>query len=111
MRILHLTKLRLKPSSDEPALWRRSFVIGGGAAAAAKTASKAEQTKTRFIRNDIAFRRCLVVLTALVGALVLGIQAQQAQTDWPAHGRDAGGARFSPLKQITTKNVSQLKVA
>ena len=32
-------------------------------------------------------------------------------TDWPAHGRDAGGMRFSPLKQINTANVSQLKVA
>ena len=49
--------------------------------------------------------------TVLVGALVLGVQAQRADTDWPAHGRDAGAARFSPLKQINTTNVSQLKVA
>ena len=34
-----------------------------------------------------------------------------AQTDWPSYGHDPGGPRFSPLKQINTKNVSQLQVA
>src|SRR6187455_1801377 len=53
----------------------------------------------------------LGVLAASVGAFVLGVEADQAQTHWPAHGRDAGGMRFSPLKQINTGNVSQLKVA
>jgi hypothetical protein len=52
-----VTKLHLKPPSDdsrrrpgEPSL------LGGRFAAAAKTASKAE---TCFIRADIGFRRCL----------------------------------------------------
>src|SRR5712691_4683283 len=31
-----------------------------------------------------------------------------AQNDWPAYGHDPGGQRFSPLKQINTKNVSRL---
>jgi quinoprotein glucose dehydrogenase len=31
--------------------------------------------------------------------------------DWPAYGRDPGGARFSPLTQITRTNVTQLEVA
>ena len=31
-----------------------------------------------------------------------------AQTDWPSYGHDAGGAQYSPLKQITPANVSQL---
>ena len=31
--------------------------------------------------------------------------------DWPAYGRDAGGTRYSPLKQINRENVSQLKAA
>lgn len=31
--------------------------------------------------------------------------------DWPAYGRDGGGARFSPLTQINRGNVSQLKMA
>ena len=31
--------------------------------------------------------------------------------DWPAYGNDAGGARYSPLTQITRDNVSRLTVA
>jgi quinoprotein glucose dehydrogenase len=31
--------------------------------------------------------------------------------DWPAYGRDPGGARFSPLTQITRDNVARLEVA
>src|SRR5258708_22818000 len=34
-----------------------------------------------------------------------------AQTDWPVANHDAAGTRFSPLKQINTKNVNQLKLA
>jgi quinoprotein glucose dehydrogenase len=40
--------------------------------------------------------------------LILGMQAPG---DWPAYGRDAGGARFSPLTQITRDNVTGLQVA
>jgi len=32
-------------------------------------------------------------------------------SDWPAYGRDAGGSRYSPLKQINRDNVKNLKVA
>ena len=35
----------------------------------------------------------------------------QAPGDWPVYGRDPGGARFSPLTQITRANVAQLQVA
>jgi quinoprotein glucose dehydrogenase len=35
----------------------------------------------------------------------------QSSGDWPAYGRDPGGARFSPLNQITRANVAQLQVA
>src|SRR5579862_1793805 len=34
----------------------------------------------------------------------------QAQKDWPAYGHDPGGQRYSPLKQINTKNVSKLRL-
>ena len=34
-----------------------------------------------------------------------------AQGDWPVYGRDPGGARFSPLTQITRDNVARLQVA
>lgn len=31
--------------------------------------------------------------------------------DWPVYGRDPGGSRYSPLDQINTKNVAQLRRA
>lgn len=34
-----------------------------------------------------------------------------AQTDWPMFGHDAGGSRFSPLKQIDKRNVHRLQRA
>jgi hypothetical protein len=34
-----------------------------------------------------------------------------AQTDWPVYGHDTGGNRYSPLKQITPKNVAKLQLA
>lgn len=34
-----------------------------------------------------------------------------AQDDWPVFGRDPGAARFSPLKQINTKNIGRLRPA
>jgi glucose dehydrogenase len=34
-----------------------------------------------------------------------------AQTDWPSFGNDPGAMRYSPLQQINTGNVTQLKVA
>jgi len=33
------------------------------------------------------------------------------ENDWPAYGRDAGGSRFSPHKQINRDNVEKLKAA
>jgi quinoprotein glucose dehydrogenase len=42
--------------------------------------------------------------------LVVSLQAA-TPGDWPAYGRDPGGARFSPLTQITRENVAQLQVA
>jgi hypothetical protein len=33
------------------------------------------------------------------------------QTDWPVYGHDPGGMRYSPLKQVTEKNVAKLRVA
>src|ERR1700679_293759 len=31
--------------------------------------------------------------------------------EWPTYGHDSGGMRYSPLKQITPTNVSNLEVA
>ncbi|MEP7344911.1 MAG: pyrroloquinoline quinone-dependent dehydrogenase [Gemmatimonadaceae bacterium] len=49
------------------------------------------------------------ILLAAAAASAAG--QQQEGADWPNYGRDAGGSRYSPLKQITRKNVSQLAVA
>jgi quinoprotein glucose dehydrogenase len=42
--------------------------------------------------------------------LIVSLQAPPPG-DWPSYGRDPGGARFSPLTQITRANVAQLQVA
>src|SRR5713101_1112047 len=53
-----VTKLRLKPRSDDERSVRESSLLGGRCAAA-KTASKASPEKTRFISPEHGFRRCL----------------------------------------------------
>ncbi|HEY9248832.1 MAG TPA: hypothetical protein VIO38_06860, partial [Rariglobus sp.] len=49
----------------------------------------------------------------LEGVLLLAVSTggAAAQSDWPSYGHDPGGTRYSPLKQITPKNVSNLKLA
>ncbi len=39
---------------------------------------------------------------------LLAPAAALAQTDWPTYGHDPGGARYSPLAQINTENVTKL---
>src|SRR5580658_2152164 len=48
---------------------------------------------------------CGMLVTALLAS------AAQAQTDWPNFSHDASGTRYSPLKQISAKNVARLKLA
>jgi glucose dehydrogenase len=52
-------------------------------------------------------------IITLAGAAALGciVAAVSSDTDWPSHDRDAGGQRFSPLKQITPANVGKLQQA
>src|SRR5436190_11087298 len=51
----------------------------------------------------------------LAAAALLPTLAQTPKTnsgaDWPMYNRDLGGTRYSPLTQITTANVSNLKTA
>jgi glucose dehydrogenase len=56
-----------------------------------------------------------ILLLVLIGGLALplgetGSNGRERQ-EWRFHGRDAGGTRYSPLKQITRENVSRLEVA
>src|SRR5262249_22832188 len=43
--------------------------------------------------------------------LCVGFAAETKSTEWPTYGHDAGGMRFSPLKQITPANVAKLQRA
>ena len=49
-----------------------------------------------------------LLIVAGVGALA---QSSDLSKEWPTYGHDSGGMRFSPLTQITPKNVGELKVA
>jgi len=43
--------------------------------------------------------------------LLLAAGLAEGADDWSAYGRDAGGTRYSPFKQIHKGNVASLKVA
>src|ERR1035437_3827487 len=47
-----------------------------------------------------------LLFVAVTGAALAG--AAFSQTDWPTFGNDLAGTRYSPLKQIDTKNVNKL---
>lgn len=51
----------------------------------------------------------LIPLQALVSTQAR--RERSASADWPSFNRDLAGTRFSPLKQITTRNVANLKLA
>ena len=46
-----------------------------------------------------------------LGAFLVVVLAMEAQTGWPVFSGDPAGQRYSPLTQINTKNVAQLKPA
>lgn len=51
----------------------------------------------------------ITLILATLAASSLG--AQQPAENWEVYGRDAGGSRYSPLTQITKRNVARLKPA
>ncbi len=56
--------------------------------------------------------RARSILAALTAVAAIAIAyAANPDDEWPSYGRDPGGQRFSPLKEINTKNVGKLKVA
>ena len=63
-----------------------------------------------FFQPMAASTRRMAPLAAFV---MCGLAVAQAQNpnDWYAVGYDAGGAKYSPLTQITPANVSTLKTA
>jgi quinoprotein glucose dehydrogenase len=52
--------------------------------------------------------RTPLAAAALCAALAAALAAADVN-DWPSHDHDAGGQRFSPLKQITPDNVASLQ--
>ena len=46
----------------------------------------------------------LILILLLPAVFMLG-------QDWPVYGGDAGGTRYSPLKEINRSNVAKLKTA
>lgn len=61
-------------------------------------------------------RRVAVVASLLVATFLCTppgpvALAAEREDQWPAYGRDPGGARYSPLKEIDRRNVARLKVA
>ena len=66
------------------------------------------------LRGSGAFRRCAgpfhaVALFALLSACAT--DPQPSSTDWPTYLHDPGGSHYSPLSQINTRNVTQLRIA
>ncbi len=59
---------------------------------------------------NTSFRTGLSLLAGLALPATLAAQSPAA-AEWPHYGRDAGGARHSPLSQVTRENVQRLEVA
>jgi quinoprotein glucose dehydrogenase len=63
-------------------------------------------------------KRLMVSVIVSVAVVTVGHDGALTQsptktpsTEWPTHGHDPGGMRFSPVTQITPANVSELQVA
>lgn len=76
-----------------------------------RCSSKFQIGENRQRDDQILCRLPLYCLTILVLLGVAAAQNERPGSDWPAYGRDAGGARFSPLTQINQANVKALKIA
>ena len=70
--------------------------------------------RLREILISRALRTCGAIIFAVCLLLNLNAVAESDSAkrdgEWPAYGRDGGGARYSPLKQINRDNVKNLKV-
>jgi quinoprotein glucose dehydrogenase len=51
------------------------------------------------------------IVIAVLGVLASACSSSRVSSDWPTYHHDAGGSRFSPLKQITPANVATLQPA
>jgi quinoprotein glucose dehydrogenase len=51
------------------------------------------------------------VLISTIAAVLTACASTPSSVEWPTYHHDAGGTRYSPLKQITPDNVAKLQVA
>ena len=58
--------------------------------------------------QNILFYSCLFFVFPVSGQSIAG---DKQNGEWPAYGRDPGGGRYSPLTQINTSNIKNLKLA
>ncbi|HUD43461.1 MAG TPA: membrane-bound PQQ-dependent dehydrogenase, glucose/quinate/shikimate family [Dokdonella sp.] len=63
-----------------------------------------------FVPHDSELLADAPAAPLLAGGTAAGRAAQQ-DNEWKAYGRDHDATRYSPLRQITTRNVGQLEVA
>jgi quinoprotein glucose dehydrogenase len=65
-------------------------------------------------RGRLVAAAAALLLCGLLGAALYRLWSNSflsADRDWPAHGGDAGHGQYSPLVQITPRNVARLQVA
>src|SRR5689334_17181939 len=82
----------------------RDYISGG---------DKMRHKHPKYFTNPAIFTAIMLIL-GLAGSLGTTIAQKKpapvtTASDWPAYGRDAGGSRFVPHKQINRANVKNLK--
>src|SRR6187200_2706602 len=50
-------------------------------------------------------------IALFIGTLLSACASTPSSVEWPTYHHDSGGTRFSPLKQITPANVTNLQTA
>src|SRR4051812_38987563 len=64
-----------------------------------------------FLSEECRKRKYRMRMSFLVALMVAMAGSASGQTDWPMIGHDPGGTRYSPLRQINSRNVTSLKLA
>jgi quinoprotein glucose dehydrogenase len=72
--------------------------------------------RTKVAQGKLHPYHILTILALILPGLVsvrgaAQVPKNKSDSEWPAYGRDGGGERYSPLKQINRDNVKKLKVA
>ena len=74
-------------------------------------AAKRRERRLKFWVGRMLWASFVICIVPLSGAARGQTVASSSGTEWHTYGHDAGGERFSPLKQINPANVDQLQRA